>query len=78
MSWVSELFGDQSKAFDEYGRERDESARAYDPTIDRGEQAGQMTWEQYQRLMNDPNFIQDQVARGYEISPYQQMLLLQH
>ena len=69
------LFGDNSGAQGKYGDQMRDLAGTYNPYIERGNQAGDVLWGQNQRLVNDPNSVQNQVAAGYSSSPYQQMLL---
>jgi hypothetical protein len=74
MSWWSELWGDQSKAFDQYGNDMRGIGQGYNPWINRGNQAGDLLWGQDQQEINDPNFIQNKIASGFYESPYQNNL----
>ena len=71
MSWWSELWGDRSDPYNDYANRSGQIGQQYDPYINQGQQAGNMSWEQYQRLINNPNQVQDQVAAGFSMSPYQ-------
>jgi hypothetical protein len=62
---------DNSKAYYEYANAMKQRAGAYDPIVNMGNDARNMSWEQYQKLVNDPNAVQNQVASGFQMSPYQ-------
>lgn len=65
---------DNSKAYYEYANAMRQRAGAYDPIVNMGNDARNLSWEQYQRLINDPNSVQNQVAGGFSMSPYQKQL----
>lgn len=69
------FFGDNSKAFDKYSNDMRDAAGRYQGYVDTGNQARGIAYDQYGRLINDPNSLQDQIAGGYNQSPYQKMLL---
>ena len=79
MGFFDDLFnkgmGDQSEYFDRYGDEMRGIGRRFDPYINRGQEAGQRAFDQYGRLVDDPNSVQDQIAGGFYMSPYQQFML---
>lgn len=79
MSFLDDIFGggmgDQGDAFDRYGDEMRGIGRRFDPYINRGQQAGQRAFDQYDRLVDDTNSVQDQIASGFNLSRYQQFLL---
>ena len=62
-------------AFDKFAGEMDNLGKRYQGWVDTGNQARDMSWDQYQKLIQDPNFLQDMVSKGYSESPYQKMLL---
>lgn len=68
-------YSSNKAAFDQYGQEMDQAAARYNPYFDRGNQAGEAAFNAYSRDVNDPNYIQDKAAAGYNTSPFQQMLL---
>jgi len=68
------MFGDQSGAFEEAARLFQEQAARYNPYIDRGNEAGTRGMEEYNKLLQNPNFVQDMVTKGFFVSPYQKEL----
>lgn len=77
MAWYDDFFGGRSNqpAFNQYSDQMRQAAGKFDPWVQRGNQAGDMSFEMYQRLMNDPNFLQNQIASGYQESPFQTGLM---
>lgn len=75
MGFFDDLFGNQSDAFDDYENQMRDAAQRYQPWVDRGNQAGSRVFDEYGRLISNPNAVQDQVAAGFNMSPYQQYLL---
>ncbi len=73
-SLLGGMFGDQSDSFEEAMRAFQEQAKRYDPYINRGNAAGDAGMAQYNRLINDPNSVQDQITKGFFVSPYQHEL----
>jgi len=71
---IGGMFGDNSGGYDDYAAAMREIAAKYDPYIKRGDNAGNFLYDENQRLMQDPNYVQNMIAKGYETSPYQQML----
>lgn len=69
------MFGDQGPSFEEAARLFREQAERYNPYIDRGNDAGTKGMAQYDRLIQNPNAVQDQIAQGFWQSPYQNELL---
>jgi len=61
-------------AFDQFSQQMKDAANRYNPIIDTGNQARGMSFDQYQRLVNDPNAVQNQVASGFYESPYQKYM----
>src|SRR5579862_7021597 len=61
-------------AFDQFSQSMQGAANRYNPIIDTGNQARNMSFDQYQRLINNPNAVQDQVASGFYKSPYQKYM----
>lgn len=70
-----DFFGDQKGAYDRFDRRLMDQSNKYNPWIDRGNAAGQKAQGEYDWLVDDPNALQDEIAAGYEMSPYQQYLL---
>jgi len=50
-------------------------AGRYDPWINRGNEARDMLSGEYGSIMDNPNFRQDQIASGFNMSPFQSNLL---
>jgi hypothetical protein len=69
------LFGDSSDAYDDYANSLRDFSKNYQPWVDRGNQAGDYLMTEQQKLMSDPNFLQNLISQGYQSSPYQQQLL---
>lgn len=65
---------DNSQAYYDYANAMRQRAGAYDPIVNMGNDARNLSWEQYQKLVNNPNAVQDQVASGFYMSPYQQQM----
>ena len=65
---------DNSQAYYDYANAMKQRAGAYDPLVSMGNDARNLSWEQYQKLINDPNAVQNQVASGWSMSPYQNQL----
>lgn len=70
-----DFFGDQKGGFDRFDRRMMEQAGKYNPWIDRGNSAGDKALSEYNWLTDNPNALQDEIAAGYEMSPYQKYLL---
>lgn len=66
---------DQSKDFYDYSDFMGGKADRYNPWVDAGNRARDMNEGQYSRLINNPNAVQDQVASGFQYSPYQKFML---
>lgn len=64
----------EQPGFDAYANQMAGYADRYNPYVTRGNMAGDLTWQQYQQLINDPNFIQDKIAKGFSESPYQKYM----
>ncbi len=75
MSWITDLFGDQSKQFNQYADRMEGIGNTYNPYIERGQDAGQQYGDLSEWMTQNPNALQDQAAAGYEMSPYQKYLL---
>lgn len=61
-------------AFDKYAAEMDAASKRWDPWMERGNMAGQEGYDAYHRDLNDPNYMQDKIASGFAMSPYQQYM----
>lgn len=61
-------------AFDQFAQSMQGAANRYNPIIDTGNQARNMSFDQYQKLINNPNAVQDQVSSGFYESPYQKYM----
>lgn len=70
-----DVFGDQRGAYDRFDRRLIDQSNKYNPWIDRGNAAGQKAQGEYDWLVDNPNALQDEIASGYQMSPYQQYLL---
>jgi hypothetical protein len=66
--------GDRSGAFNDYAQFMGNAANRYNPWIDAGNRARDMNEAQYARIINNPNAVQDQVAAGFSMSPYQKFM----
>jgi len=66
---------DTSKDFYDYSDFMGGKADRYNPWIDAGSRARDMNEGQYARLINNPNAVQDQIAAGFQYSPYQKFML---
>lgn len=62
-------------AFDDYGQAMQKEHDRLNGYFNRGNQAGEASYNAYNRDINDPNYMQDKIAGGYQQSPYQKMLL---
>ncbi len=71
---IGGMFGDNSGGYGDYASAMREIAKRYDPYINRGNEAGDYLMGENQRLMENPNFVQDRIAGGWEASPYQRLL----
>lgn len=67
--------GDRSSAFNDYSNFMGDQSNRYNPWIDAGSRARDMNEGQYSRLINDPNSVQNQIAAGFQYSPYQKFML---
>lgn len=89
MSFWDFLGGGQSEnpyssnkgAFDKYSQEMDAASRAqqaaadrWNPWMNRGNAAGEAGFNAYSRDIANPNAIQDQIAAGFSMSPYQKYM----
>lgn len=74
MDFLS-LFGDQSGPFNQFYQQMMNQSNKYQPWIDRGNAAGEKAMGEYNWLTDNPNGLQDEIAAGYETSPYQKYLL---
>jgi hypothetical protein len=69
-----EITIDNNDAFREFAQAMRDRMGVYDPWINVGNQSRDRLFDQYGRLVDDPNWIQDEVARGFYESPYQQYM----
>lgn len=67
--------GGPSRAYENASNQFFNQAGRYNPWIKRGNMAGDMLYDEYASIMDNPNFRQDQIAAGFQMSPYQQKLL---
>ena len=76
MGFLDSLFGggDRSDAFNDYSSFMGGKADRYNPWVDAGARARDMNEQQYARNINDPNAVQNQVASGFQESPYQKYM----
>lgn len=65
---------DNSSALFDFAKAMRDRADAYDPWVKKGEQARDMSYEEYQKLIKDPNFLQDMISKGFYESPYQKYM----
>lgn len=63
------------QAFDQYGQAMGKEKARFDPYFNRGNAAGDQNANAYSRDINNPNAIQDQISKGFSVSPFQQQLL---
>jgi hypothetical protein len=77
MGMLDSIFGggDRSGAFKDYADTMGKNAERYNPWIDAGSRARDMNEAQYSRNINDPNAVQNQIASGFQYSPYQKFML---
>lgn len=75
MSWFNELFGDNSASFNNYANQMNQMGNSYNPYVTQGQQAGQQFGDLSNMLTQDPNALQNQIASGFQMSPYQQYLM---
>jgi hypothetical protein len=61
-------------AFDQFAQNMQGAANRYNPYVDTGNQARDISFGQYQRNINDPNSVQNQIASGFYMSPYQKYM----
>jgi hypothetical protein len=61
-------------AFDKYAAEMDEASKRWTPWMERGNRAGEIGFNAYQRDIENPNYMQDKIAAGFEMSPYQKYM----
>jgi hypothetical protein len=80
MGMFDSMFGsgsstvNNSGAYAAYANAMRDRANAYNPIVDMGNQARGLSFDEYQRLVNNPNAVQDQVASGFYMSPYQKYM----
>ncbi len=81
MSWNpfdSKNYGDTQDAYNKYAQQmRDRAGQTeqnYAPWIERGRQGMDTAYGEYQRNIDNPNSVQDQIAGGYYQSPYEKYL----
>lgn len=82
MSFFSGLFGDQSDAYNNYAQQMQQLqqqmqalSQPYNFYSDIGKQGTQKYYDAASSLMQNPNALQDSIAKGYTESPYQSELL---
>lgn len=62
-------------AFDQFGNEMDQFANRYGGYVDAGNRARDLSMDQYARLIQNPNFLQDMISQGFSTSPYQNYIM---
>lgn len=72
---IGGFFGDKSSQYGTAAQDYRNVANEYNPYIQRGTDAANFLMPQYQNLMTNPNFLQDQVSQGFYMSPYQQQMI---
>jgi hypothetical protein len=82
MSGFLGLFGDNSDAYNNYAQGMMNMGNNFNPYIQQGMNATNEANQNYQNflnaqqgLMSNPNALQDSIAKGFSMSPYQQSLL---
>ena len=82
MSFLDSIFGgggpqvsNNQDIFQKYANQTRQQAGTYQPWVDMGNRGRGILDEQYSRNINDPNSVQNQIAAGYEQSPYQKYML---
>lgn len=65
---------DNSGVFQQFSDRMRKDAQSYNPWIETGNKSRDMSFDQYQQLINNPNFVQDKVASGFQESPYQKYI----
>lgn len=58
--------------FVDYSDTMKQQADRYNPYFDRGNQASRQAYNAYTRDLANPNAMQDQIASGFQMSPFQQ------
>ena len=61
-------------AFDAYAKAMQDAAARYNGYIDRGNAASQTALDEYNKNIANPNDLQDRIAAGFEMSPYQKYM----
>lgn len=61
-------------AFDDYARAMKDAAARYNGYVDRGNEAGGLAMDEYRKNIADPNALQDRIASGFQMSPYQKYM----
>lgn len=61
-------------AFDDYSAAMKDAASRYNGYVDRGNRAGGMAMDEYSKNIADPNALQDRIASGFQMSPYQKYM----
>jgi hypothetical protein len=79
MGMFDSMFGggsgvDNSAAYAAYADAMRKQGDTYNPITNMGNQARGMSFDQYQRLVNNSNSVQDQIASGFSMSPYQKQM----
>ncbi len=74
MGLLDSVFGgsdDNSKAFKRYAAEMRSRMGVYDPWVKTGNEARDTTQAEYNKIIENPNYLQDLVSKGFQMSPYQ-------
>lgn len=62
-------------AFDQFGNEMDQFAQRYGGYVDAGNRARDLSMDEYTKLIQNPNFLQDMISKGFSTSPYQNYIM---
>jgi len=66
---------DYSDAAQEYQKRVNQNAQIYNPYIDRGNKSGDLLLNQSDINVKNPNFLQDRISAGFNLSPYYNFIL---
>lgn len=73
--FVSNLFGANGDPISGFGQNESQLAAMYNPWSQKGLDANNFLYTQDQNNMQNPNALQNQIASGWQTSPYQQNLM---
>ncbi len=79
MAFLGGLFGGGSSnlqpAYNNYADQMRQIAESYNPYVNYGNQGLTTYFDQLNKLISNPNFLQDMVSQGFSTSPYQENVL---